>query len=93
MAGSGCSAGGRAPVPETVWEAVAYSRRDTAAQLAAALRPFGTIGDMPALSDTDQVEDVPHLLHTLSSLSDPLPEQVLLAEWLGSLRPDFSTRE
>ncbi|HYZ63310.1 MAG TPA: DUF2064 domain-containing protein [Acetobacteraceae bacterium] len=74
--------GGRAPVPELVWNSVAYSRQDTGAQLLAALRPFAEVSICSALSDADRPEDLPGLLAALSELAEPLPEQASLAVWL-----------
>jgi len=78
--------GGRAPVPASVWHAVAYSRADTGARLAEALRPFGAIGWVPALADTDEVSDLPGLAAALQALRDPLPEQASLGHWLRTMR-------
>ena len=77
--------GGRAPVPPDVWHSVAYSRADTAARLAEALRPFGSITGIPALADTDEVSDLPTLVLALRCLRDPLPEQTTLADWLRTV--------
>jgi len=78
--------GGRAPVPASVWHAVAYSRADTGARLAKALRPFGAISRVPALADTDEVSDLPGLASALKALRDPLPEQASLGNWLRAVR-------
>ncbi len=78
--------GGRAPVPAAVWHSVAYSRADTGARLAEALRRFGSIGWLPTLADTDEASDLPALVSALRSLRDPLPEQATLADWLRTVR-------
>jgi len=78
--------GGRAPMPAAVWRSVAYSRVDTGARLAEALRRFGPIGSIPALADTDEASDLPELASALGCLRDPLPEQASLRDWLRNLR-------
>ncbi len=78
--------GGRAPVPAAVWHSVAYSRADTGARLAEALRRFGSISWLPTLADTDKASDLPALVSALRGLRDPLPEQATLADWLRNLR-------
>ncbi len=78
--------GGRAPVPPDVWHSVAYSRADTGARLAEALRPFGSISRVSALADTDEVSDLPGLASALQALRDPLPEQASLSHWLRTVR-------
>lgn len=78
--------GGRAPVPPDVWRSVAYSRANTGAQLAEALRRFGSISLLPALADTDEAADLPALTSALRCLRDPLPEQATLAAWLRTVR-------
>ena len=77
--------GGRAPVPQEVWCSVAYSRLDTGAMLAEALRPFGAIGWVATLADTDQSSDLPGLALALQALCDPLPEQTSLGRWLQTV--------
>ena len=77
--------GGRDPVPPAVWRSVVYSRADTGAMLAGALRPFGAVGWVPSLADTDQVSDLPGLAAALHALRDPLPEQVSLGHWLQTI--------
>ena len=77
--------GGRASVPAEVWRSVVYSQADTGAMLAAALRPFGAIGCIPPLADTDQLSDLPGLASALQALSDPLPEQTSLGHWLQTV--------
>jgi glycosyltransferase A (GT-A) superfamily protein (DUF2064 family) len=78
--------GGRAPMPAVVWRSVAYTRADTRARLAEALRRFGPIGSIPALADTDEASDLPELASALGCLRDPLPEQASLRDWLRNLR-------
>ncbi len=78
--------GGRAPVPASVWHSVAYSRADTGARLAEALRRFGSIIWLPTLADTDEASDLPELASALGCLRDPLPEQASLRDWLHNLR-------
>jgi len=85
--------GGRAPVPAAVWRSVAYSRADTGARLAKALRRFGPIGSIPALADTDEASDLPELASALGYLRDPLPEQASLRDWLHNLRQTPSLPE
>jgi len=79
--------GGRAPVPASVWHSVAYSRADTGARLAEALRGFGSITWLPTLADTDEASDLPGLASALGCLRDPLPEQASLRDWLRNLCP------
>ena len=77
--------GGRVPVPPAVWRSVVYSRADTGAMLAGALRLFGAVGWVSSLADTDQVSDLPGLAAALQALRDPLPEQVSLGHWLQTI--------
>ena len=77
--------GGRAPVPPAVWRSITYSRANTGAMLAGALRPFGAIGWVSSLADTDQVSDLPGLASALQALRDPLPEQTSLGHWLQTV--------
>jgi len=83
--------GGRATVPAAVWHSVAYSRADTGARLAEALRRFGAISRVPALADTDEVSDLPGLASALQALRDPLPEQASLGHWLQTVRQPPAT--
>jgi len=78
--------GGRAPVSSDVWHSVAYSRADTGARLAEALRRFGSISWVPTLTDADEVSDLPALVSALGCLRDPLPEQASLSDWLRTVR-------
>ncbi len=78
--------GGRAPVPAAVWHSVAYSRADTGARLAGALRQFSSISWVPTLTDTDEVSDLPALVSALRCLRGPLPEQATLGNWLRTVR-------
>ncbi len=80
--------GGRAPVSPDVWHSVAYSRADTGARLAEALRRFGQISWVPALIDTDEASDLPELASALRCLRDPLPEQASLGDWLRTVCPE-----
>ncbi len=79
--------GGRSAVPSAVWRSVTYSRADTGARLAEALRRFGSISWLPTLADTDEASDLPELASALGCLPDPLPEQASLRDWLRNLRP------
>lgn len=85
--------GGRAPVPPQVWRLVVYSRADTGAMLAGALRPFGAVGWVPSLADTDQVSDLPGLASALQALRGPLPEQASLGHWLQNIRQPTASSE
>ncbi len=82
--------GGRTPVPAAVWHSVAYSRADTGARLAEALRRFGSISWLPTLADTDEASDLAELASALRCLHDPLPEQASLGDWLRTVCPRTS---
>ncbi|MEO5628297.1 MAG: DUF2064 domain-containing protein, partial [Thermomonas sp.] len=71
----------RGHVPATAWSATPWSRPDTAARFLDALgNP--PVAHLRCLRDVDTVEDLPPLLAALDALTDPLPEQQQLAQWL-----------
>ncbi|MBX6419582.1 MAG: DUF2064 domain-containing protein [Nevskia sp.] len=74
--------GGCLPLPASVWTAVRYSQADTADQLRGGLRAHGAIAELPCLRDVDDAADLPAVAQALAALSDPLPAQRRLADWL-----------
>ena len=83
--------GGRQPVPRTLWTGVQYSQAHTASDLRRLLAPNGTIGAMTRLTDVDSVADLPMLRVALHALTDPLPAQRRLLEWLKTAVPSTSS--
>lgn len=77
--------GGRAAIPREVWTRVRYSHAQTAAELRQHLAPYGAVGSVGGLTDVDNVEDLPALRDALDSLSNPLPAQQALRQWLDTV--------
>ncbi len=75
----------RGTVPAKAWSETPWSQADTAARFCHALGASpddASIARLRTLRDADTVEDLSPLLSTLDALSDPLPEQQRLADWL-----------
>lgn len=74
----------RGGVPPAAWSETPWSQADTAARFCEALgeAPFT---HLRRLRDVDTAEDLPPLLASLETLTDPLPEQRRLADWLRAL--------
>jgi glycosyltransferase A (GT-A) superfamily protein (DUF2064 family) len=73
---------GRKAVPATLWIGVPYSDQRTAVALADDLRAIGKVSWLAPLTDVDVAEDLAALRAQLSTLSNPLPEQLALLGWL-----------
>ncbi|MDB6091699.1 MAG: hypothetical protein JWN85_4483 [Gammaproteobacteria bacterium] len=78
---------GRRPVAKEIWASVTYSQARTCAELAAALAVGGAshIYTEP-LRDVDCLEDMRALQGTLQTLTEPLSEQLALANWIDYSR-------
>lgn len=74
--------GGRVPIAREVWLGVRYSQADTGAQLRHALAASGGTSQLPTLADVDHASDLDLLAAALDALSDPLPAQCSLRDWL-----------
>jgi glycosyltransferase A (GT-A) superfamily protein (DUF2064 family) len=74
---------GRRPVAKEIWVSVTYSQARTCAELAAALAVGGAshIYTEP-LRDVDCLEDMRALHGALQTLTEPLTEQLALADWI-----------
>ncbi|MGH7121349.1 MAG: TIGR04282 family arsenosugar biosynthesis glycosyltransferase [Acetobacteraceae bacterium] len=77
--------GGARPVPPALWRSVPYSRNDTCAHMARALRLCGTVAWLPMLTDADEISDLPFVLAALRATDPCLPEQAILAHWLSTV--------
>ena len=82
--------GGRQPIPRSVWLGVHYSQSDTATQLRDALANSGAITTLTTLTDVDDALDLPAVLESMDALSDPLPAQRDLVNWLHARQLDQS---
>jgi rSAM/selenodomain-associated transferase 1 len=76
--------GGRASIPREVWLGVRYSQAQTAAELCRLLSAHGAVGRVGALTDVDNAKDLQALSLELASLSNPLPAQLRLRDWLAA---------
>lgn len=74
--------GTRRPVPEAAWLAPRYSCADTASVLVDALATTGACAALPVLNDVDEGSDLASLVVDLKALTEPLPEQRGLLEWI-----------
>ncbi len=77
--------GGRVEIPREAWTRVRYSQAQTALDLQQRLLPLGAVGSVEALTDVDNVEDLPALRNALDALSTPLPAQQALRQWLDTI--------
>lgn len=64
------------------WQAVGYSRGDTARRFVQTLAPDAPWEILETRTDLDRAEDLPALLAELKALTSPLPVQQALTEWL-----------
>lgn len=69
-------------VPSAAWEAVAYSRSDTARSLRARFADGGEWLELPVLTDVDRGDDVLRMRRELAALPRPLPAQQTLGVWM-----------
>jgi hypothetical protein len=76
--------GGNRAAPYALWEAVAYSRSDTAERFRVAFAAHGACLVVPPLTDVDHGGDLPALARELAVLAAPLPAQRRLAAWLAA---------
>jgi len=74
--------GGRVPIPKSVWCTVRYSQACTASELRTMLAAHGDVANVPMLTDVDSAASLPALSHALATLTDPLPAQRALQDWL-----------
>lgn len=79
--------GGRLVVAASIWQSIRYSQPDTAIELQTALAGHGEIAQLPTLVDVDRIDDLARVREALTRLTEPLPEQQQLLDWLGAL-PD-----
>jgi glycosyltransferase A (GT-A) superfamily protein (DUF2064 family) len=70
--------------PPGCWEAVAYSRADTARAFRAAFTDRGEWLELPTLTDVDRATDLAPMERELAALAAPLPAQRALADWLAA---------
>jgi glycosyltransferase A (GT-A) superfamily protein (DUF2064 family) len=75
---------GNRTVPLATWEAVAYSRSDTAERFRAAFAAHGEILTVAPLTDVDRGTDLGTMRNELAALATPLPAQRALATWLDA---------
>lgn len=73
---------GRAPVPKAAWQAVTYSRPDTAFRLRQRLTALGDVATLPELCDVDTAADLPPLALALAAVPRPTSEQRDVLRWL-----------
>lgn len=78
--------GSKRPIAASIWNAVTYSRRDTAESLRNALQNTGKTDILPTLTDVDTVEDLSILLKALRQLPSAQPAQLELITWLAKLK-------
>ncbi len=74
--------GGNCRVAEKLWTGVTYSVEDTASQFLNKVQTVGDIKLLSALRDVDEAGDLIELNSTLSELSDKLPAQQALLQFL-----------
>lgn len=84
--------GGRRAVPLSTWNAVRYSRHDTAAALERALQCNGRLVHLPTLTDIDTVGDLRALDSSLRALPTPGPTQRALLDYLQAIIDDAVRR-
>ncbi len=77
--------GGNCNIAQNIWTDVTYSTTDTGTQFLNKIRAVGEIQNLSLLHDVDEAEDLVLLRETLSELTDPLPEQQQLLDFLDSL--------
>ena len=68
--------------PLACWEAVAYSRPDTARAFRAAFAGHGDWLELPTLTDVDRAEDLAPMRRELDALEAPALAQRALVAWL-----------
>jgi uncharacterized protein len=73
---------GNRPTAIARWEAVSYSRSDTAPAFRTAFADRGDWLELPTLTDVDHGADLAAMRRELAALADPLPAQRALADWL-----------
>jgi glycosyltransferase A (GT-A) superfamily protein (DUF2064 family) len=74
--------GGNRAVAGARWDAVRYSRSDTAVRFRAAFADVGEWLELARLTDVDEGADLRVVQDALATLASPLPAQVALAAWL-----------
>jgi glycosyltransferase A (GT-A) superfamily protein (DUF2064 family) len=76
--------GANRTAPLADWEAVAYSRADTASRFRAVFAAHGTWRMLPTLTDVDQGDDLDAMRRELAGLPSPLAAQRELGVWLDA---------
>lgn len=83
--------GGNCNIPQATWTDVIYSEVDTGAQFFNKIEKLGDIKTLSSLRDVDEVSDLLPLRDALLNLTEPLPEQDKLIQFLDALPVNFSS--
>lgn len=70
------------PVPLSLWESVAYSQPQTAADFVDAFSGWGEWLQLPCIPDVDTAADLRTCRSGLAALAHPLPAQRSLLQWM-----------
>lgn len=74
--------GGNRALPMSSWTTVGYSAADTAERLRESMRDAGDWRTLATLTDVDHARDLAAVREALCRLTDPTPEQRVLAQWM-----------
>ena len=77
--------GGNCSIPQTIWTDVTYSEADTGAQFLNKIKQVGNIKTLEPLCDVDEPDDLIALHRVLQELTEPLPAQEELVQFLETL--------
>lgn len=77
--------GGNCSIPQTIWTDVTYSEADTGAQFFSKIKQVGEIKTLESLRDVDEAEDLIAVRGVLQKLTEPLPTQQALVQFLEAL--------
>jgi len=75
---------GNRMAPLATWDAVPYSRADSADRFRAAFAGHGAFLALPRVTDVDRAADLAVMRRELAALAAPLPAQDALAAWLDA---------
>ena len=81
--------GGNRGVPEKIWTEVIYSVADTGLQFTNKITRLGQVRTFARLRDVDEPDDLISLHSALLDLTEPLPAQLELLHFLGTLPITF----
>jgi len=77
--------GGNCSIPQTTWTDVTYSAVDTGTQFFNKIKQVGEIKTLATLRDVDETDDLIPLRDVLQKLTEPLPAQQELVQFLETL--------